>query len=304
MTRPSKQTQRENGMVLVIVLWFVSCIALLVASFNATVWSATTVIRDEISTSRTATVLDAGVALAAFRISAVGDNRWLADGSEHLEVIDGVPIEIRIVDESGKIDLNSAKPELLTPFLQQFVTTPREALDLTEEIIKVRERAGVADPTGRTADGPPIATQNTQDQTRADEKRAFMHITQLLDLPGVTYSLYRKLEPFITVYNRRGRINTNTAAREVMLSLPDLTPVEVDRLIASRGLPNDEPPSAGESSDSGENIKSEKAGPAYSVIVKQAAVAGAAGMESRVTILVGPKFKEQYHVLAWQLQSR
>lgn len=301
MTTSAKAKSKEQGMILVIVLWFVSCIAVLVASFNATVWSATTVIRDEIWTSRTASVLDAGVALAAFRMLQAGENRWIADGREYREVIDGVNMEIRILDEAGKVDLNSAKPELLTRFLEQFVKTPREALDLTEAILKARERAGMKDATEPAeAEAPP----DMEDESKGDDKRAFIHVTQLLDITGFTYKLYRDVEPYITVYNRKGRINIETAERKVMLSLPGVSPIEVERMIASRGRTKDENTSAGDLSDQGEGIKSEKAGPTYQVIVREVGEAGQTGPELQATILTGSKLKEKFHILAWQLQAR
>lgn len=292
-------------MILVVVLWFVSSLALLVVSFNATVFSATTVIRDEVAASRTATILDGGVALAALRLSQAGEDRWLPDGRAYREVVGGVPIVIRIHDESGKIDLNGAKPELLTRFLQRFTKSPGAAHDLTDAIIKMREAAGAGDPTtGVQGTASPDAAQEGEEEKKADDKRAFIHVTQLLDLPGLTYDIYRKLEPFVTVYNRKGKININTAEREVMLSLPDVTPIEVERMIANRGRAQPEANTSGDLSDRGESSKAEKAGPAYTVVVSQAVAAGGIGQESRATILIGPKLREQFHVLAWQSSNR
>ena len=297
-----KTQNKERGMILVVVLWFITCIALLVASLNQTVQSATTVIRDEITASQTTSVLDAGLQIAAFHMVQTGEKQWIADGRTYREVINGIPIGIRIFDESGKVDLNRAKPELLTRFLQRFVTTPRTAIDLTNAIVRVREAAGVRDP--QQDEKPKIASLDAGEKTKTNEKRAFAHITQLLDVPGFTYKLYSVLEPHITVYNRRGKINVNTAAREVMLSMPDMTPIEVDRMIAERGLPQAEEAAANDLADGGENVKSKKAGPAYSVIVTQITEKDRVGLEARATVLIDPKFTEPFYVLAWQLADR
>jgi len=294
-------SRKEDGMVLVIVLWLITCIALLVASFNATVNSGTLAIGNEIMAIRAIPLLDAGVELAAHHLNAKDkENKWIADGREYREQIAGKWISLRIYDENGKIDLNKAKPELMTSLIKHYAKTSLEAQDITMAIMKLRKaRTGT-----EAAKDVQVSNKTKAAPPRKSLLQAFVHVSQLLQVPGVTYALYRKLLPFITVYNPRGIVNMKTAARDVMLALPGMTPIEVDNRLAMRDEPaaydgfNSTPAESSKSTGSG------RAGPAYTVIVRKDGARGGEAVETAATILTGAMQIAPFHILAWQSNIR
>jgi len=277
----TRRNCKEDGMVLVIVLWLITCIALLVAAFNGTVKSGSLATRNEITTIKAIPLLDAGVELASFHLNAKDEqHKWIADGREYRQQIAGKWISLRIFDENGKVDLNKAKPELMTNLFQRHVQTQSQAQDIAMAILKIR------------------------DARTGNDAQAFVHVSQLLQVPGVSYGLYRKLLPFVTVYNPRGTINTKTAAREVMLALPGMTPIEVDEKLALRGAATANDIEISPPVEAGKAPGTGRAGPAYTVVVRRDVGRGADALQTAVTILARSTPAAPFHVLAWRSTVR
>jgi general secretion pathway protein K len=51
---------------------------------------------------------------------------------------------------------------------------------------------------------------------------------------GMTPEIFRRIEPAVTVYSGRQFIDPQTAPREVLLSLPNMTPEKVEAALAAR----------------------------------------------------------------------
>ncbi len=65
--------------------------------------------------------------------------------------------------------------------------------------------------------------------------RPLLSIRELLLIKGITAEIYRKLAPFVTCLPRAGRINVNSAPKEVLLSLaPSLDSSAVNILLRAR----------------------------------------------------------------------
>jgi general secretion pathway protein K len=65
--------------------------------------------------------------------------------------------------------------------------------------------------------------------------RPLLSVRELLLIKGITAEIYRKLAPFVTCLPRAGRINVNTAPRQVLLSLaPSLDSSAVNILLKAR----------------------------------------------------------------------
>ena len=76
----------------------------------------------------------------AFRV-ALADPRqqWLPDGRPHRWRYVGASVEVKIVDENGKIDLNQGDMTLLTEFIRGAGKDPQEAARLAAAILDWRD---------------------------------------------------------------------------------------------------------------------------------------------------------------------
>ena len=67
----------------------------------------------------------------------------------------------------------------------------------------------------------------------APPKSRIADVTELRRMDGMTPALYRQIAPHLTVYSRDGRINPFHASRAVLLAVPGLSEIDVDRFLDS-----------------------------------------------------------------------
>jgi len=148
-------------------------------------------------------------------------------------------IEITVVEESGRIDLNSLVQPIGTfdPFIQAALTRLGKRLQIPDEVW-----SSLAD------------WQDSDDQTRSNgaEKPYYQSlkppyvarngklatIAELSLVKGFTPEIIAKLKPFVTIYAEQAgalalsRVNINTASKEVLMALDD----SIDERMAERIL--------------------------------------------------------------------
>ncbi len=117
-----------------------------------------------------------------------------------------------VIDEAGKINLNTASREELNRLLQYTLSLDQDrAQRLAESVIDWREW-GEKHLTGLSAEdaSPPLSVE---------EKNAYYEILEeLLLVEGMNASYFKQLRDYVTVYGD-GRVNINTAPKPVLWSL-------------------------------------------------------------------------------------
>src|SRR5690606_11852501 len=142
-----------RGAALILVLWLIALLAALIGAFAMTA-------RTEYLQGRTlgsglvaAQAARAGLEYAATRVS-VPDPRlqWLPDGRPYRWSFAGAEIEVRIVDESGKLDLNAAEPASLSALMRAVGTEPQQADAVAAAIVDWRDADDMTQPQGGAED--------------------------------------------------------------------------------------------------------------------------------------------------------
>ena len=204
------------------VLWILVLLSTLVLGFVVEARTDLRIVRNDGDAAQARAVADAGVTLAILGVfDPAPASQWRGDGSVHTLRYGSGTIQARIEDEYGKLDLNMAP----VPALRNLFRALGAAnADQIAAAIDGQRRAVIAaaDPsmTGRAA--PP----------------AFPVLDDLRGLPGMTSTLYARLADFVTVYSGQGSVDPQTAPREVLLSLPDASPAQVQTYLAARAQPN------------------------------------------------------------------
>ena len=264
---------REAGVALIVVLWIVAIGTMLVAAFNATVRSGIAFVSSEVQLSRADWLLDAGLEIAATRLI---DNagRWLPDGKTKAVPFGGTTLKIRIDNPNGLIDLNKTPDDVLLEFFSAFADNPGAAKQIV---------AGIA-----AASNPETRGGALQSETEAPSGDAdvmpFVDIGQLRDIPGMTMPLFRRIQPFVTVYSIDGAISAEA-------SPPDLLAV----LKRANGAASTSTRSAG---SSGSDDDDAKLGPAYIVSVQAPAPNGRYTSGKTYVIAVGLDENRPYRLLS------
>ena len=205
-----------RGAALVLVLWL---IALLTAVVGAFALSARVehlqqrVIGDDAIGQEHAR---AGLEYALYRLQPSATRpAWVADGRRYRWRFDQRRIDLRIVDENGKINLNLADSTLLDAFLRAMGVEPARAAQLAGAIVDWRDADSLKQPIGGAelpeyiAAGLPYGPRNNRFETLGELQRVL----------GMDAPLYEQLEPMLTLYSRQSRPDPRYAAGPVLTAL-------------------------------------------------------------------------------------
>jgi len=158
------------------------------------------------------------------------DSRWIADGRPYeLQYQDAV-VEIRFTDERGKLNLNEADEESLQRLFVANELDEEEAHLLASAVLDWIDADNLVRPDG--AEEEEYASAGYQ---VGPANREFIMVAELLQVLGMPWELYQKLEPGLTVWSEKsGLPDPAYGPTEALLALPDMTRDEVEKFVADR----------------------------------------------------------------------
>lgn len=220
--------RRNGGAALLLVLWMIVLLTALVGAFAMTArveHMQGKVLARGLSADSAAR---AGLEYALHRL-ALTDPRvqWLPDGRPYEWQFGGAQVEIKIVSETGKVDLNVGDNSLLAGLLRALGSTPDESTRLAAAIVDWRDRDSLTQPSGGAEDAEYAAAGRSYGAKDAD----FESIAELEQVLGFTPSLYAKIAPHVTVYSRSVRPDPTYASAPVL----DAMGMEGERIVGERG---------------------------------------------------------------------
>lgn len=236
MSLPSPRRQVE-GVALVLVLWM---LVLLTVIANSLVFSSRTelqTIANSVSIAHAEALADAGVYMAIHQLSSasttqltqVEPGRWKPDGLLRRWRYQDAELQVAIIDESGKIDINAAPQTLLADFFAASWVDRPTAEALGDAMLDWRDPDDLRHLHGAEKEEYALAGRDYI-PANAD----FETIDELRQVLGMSGNLFSRIEPFISVHSRQAGINTAVAPREVLLSLPGVTAEQVDLFVTQR----------------------------------------------------------------------
>lgn len=183
----------DRGFALLIVLWAVVLLALLATQLMAAGRTELQLAANLRGAAAAEAAADGAVQEAVFHLLDPSDP-WPADGAERVLRVPGGRAVVRIEDEAGKINPNTASPELLRALLRRAGADGRTADGLAAAIVDWRfpssqgQSGGAKDPQYRAAGrdyGPAGAP--------------FRSVADLGAVLGMTPELLARLEPNVSV---------------------------------------------------------------------------------------------------------
>jgi len=246
MSRRAK-SGTHAGIALVVVLWMLALLSVIAGSLVYATRTEVQIAGNLASLAQAEALADAGVARAIMemqRPKSTDPAQWRADGLPRQWPYREALLTIVILDESGKIDINTATPQLLTSLFQSVGAADPEAL--ADALKDWRDTDDLRSPKGAEKEDYAAAGK-----TYGPANAAFESVEELRQVLGMTDDLYQRLERSITVHSYQPGVNTAVAPRQVLLALPGATPEQVDAYIEQRrglleqGLPVPPFPAAG-----------------------------------------------------------
>jgi len=208
-----------RGVALVLVLWAIALMAVLLGSFAMIAHTENLESRHVFDTVTARYDAEVGLERAVFEMrNADPAQRWVADGRPYEFDFDGAHVSVELTDESGKVDLNAADSVMLTSLFISVGVDLGRAQALADAIQDWRDpddlpREQGAEANEYKAAGLAYVPRNAPFQTVSEVQQVF----------GMTYDLYEKIEPAVTIYSNNGTPNPAFAPFEALRTLPNMT---------------------------------------------------------------------------------
>jgi general secretion pathway protein K len=210
-------TSVARGYALVSVLWLVALLTVVTAAYHAQARAEAQLLAGAVRRAQAEGLAEAGIWIAlrddfvarATAPSSVG--RVTRDVA-----IDDTNVAVTIADESGKINLNDAQPELLASAFAARTTLDANArAAVVDAILDWRDADGVRRPAG-AEDGDYVSRKLGHGAKDA----LFATTDELLLVLGMTPTSYRQVAPLLTVFGSHTRVNVDAAPPDVLRALP------------------------------------------------------------------------------------
>jgi general secretion pathway protein K len=239
----------QRGIALLMVLWVLTILMVVVFSFSYLVRTETFSSRAFKEGWENKFLAEAGIERALMELfyrkqnpqnlEAEDQEVWRIDGTEQVDTLGGGYYRVRLVDESGKIDLNLA-PEVILRNLLYSLDLPGDDKDLLVNTI-VDSILDWKDPDDfiRLHGAESEYYQSLPHPYKAKNGN-FDTVEELILVKGITpeilYGSGQKpgLVDFLTVQAKTNKINLNAAPKEVLTALPGMTPEMAEAVVAYR----------------------------------------------------------------------
>lgn len=224
----------SRGAALLLVLWLVVLLTALVGGFALVArvehMQGRVLVRGLVAQN----AARAGFEYAMTRLAEVQPERqWRPDGQPYPWRYAGAEVEVQIVDESGKVDLNQADATVLSGLLEALGSDPADAARLAAAMIDWRDPDPLTQPAGGAED-PDYASAG---RPYGAKDAAFEGIAELEQVLGFTPELYALVAPNVTVHSGLPRPQPEFAPAAVL----DAIGLDGEAMVAQRAAPAGQP---------------------------------------------------------------
>jgi general secretion pathway protein K len=221
---------RQRGVAFIVVLWLLALITILLGSFALLARGESLQARHLLDNTQGRYAAEAGVNRAVFALAAPDPLvRWIPDGRSYAFEFAGATVDIQVIDESGKLDINAAELPLLEAFLRGSGLEALDAQALAAAIVDWRDPDDLLLPNG--------AEDNEYEAaglTYLPKNALFDTLSELQQVLGMNHDLYRRLAPSLTVHSGMSVPNAAFAPAAVLAALPGLEPGLIEALVQQR----------------------------------------------------------------------
>jgi len=219
---------RVDGAALLLVLWLIVLLTALVGGFAMVArverLQGHVLVRGLVAQG----AARAGVEYALTRVELADPRlQWQPNGQPYRWSYGGAEVEVRIVDENGKIDLNQADATVLANLLLALGLDQVEAGRLAAAVIDWRD----PDQLTQAAGGAEDRDYASAGRAYGAKDAAFESIAELQQVLGFSPEVYAQVEPNVTVYSGLPRPDPEFAPGPVLTAIG----LDGEALVAARG---------------------------------------------------------------------
>ncbi|MBI5849107.1 MAG: general secretion pathway protein GspK [Nitrospirae bacterium] len=236
----------QRGIALLIVLWVLTILIVIVFSFSYMARTEAYATMSFRQTVEKKFLSEAGLARGIAELFYLNENRnattvmegsevWRTDGRKYKLLADNGYYTVGIVNEGGKVDINTAPELVLRTLLINLGVDADYADGLVDSIMDWKDPDNLRRLHG-AEDDYYLSLPNPYKAKNTD----FATLEELLLVKGMTPEILygdtgkKGIIDFLTINSRMTQININAAPREVLLAIPGITPELADSILAIR----------------------------------------------------------------------
>lgn len=218
----------QRGVALVLALWLLTLLTILAAGYGYAMRTETNLTIHGVEQARARAIAEVGVWLAlADLLKPEAERQLLTDGALYQLDFGEDQIRLRVQDEAGRIDLNSAHDVLLRALLEK-AAEPGEDVDyVLNAILDWRDLDSQRRHPGTEDDDYAHTDYGAKDGP-------FNSIEELRLVAGISDDIFTRIYPALTLHSGQPAIHPLAAPREVLLALPGSDEERVDAFIRNR----------------------------------------------------------------------
>ena len=232
----------QKGIALMMVLWVLTILMVIVLSFSfaaRTETHSTLIFKEGIENKFLAEAgLERGIMEIFYRrqnLNIEGSDIWAIDNKPYAVQLGEGNCTVKIADEAGKVDIN-ATSDVILKYLLMNLGVQGEKLDIiVDSIMDWKDTDDLHRLHGAESDYY-MSLPNPYKAKNAN----FDTLEELLLIKGMTPEILygdggdKGAIAFLTVTSKRNTFNVNTAPKEVLMALPDITSEIADGIISYR----------------------------------------------------------------------
>jgi general secretion pathway protein K len=234
----------------VLVLWVLALLTVMALGLTTVQRTESALTRNQIDGARFRALADAALTLVVLDLltrplgmegmegmEGVDEtSAWIPDGTPRVLAFDGHQLEVRLFNETSRLDLNIATREQLASLIE--LAQGEEGYDealrdrLADAIIDWR------DPDDLTQlNGAEDGDYESSGLPYGARDEPFRSVEELRNVLGMTRVLYQRLAPDLTVENPSGNVELEFASAAVISAVQGIAVDDARRLVEARGRP-------------------------------------------------------------------
>ncbi len=224
------KARQQRGVALLVVLWLLILLTIVVGVYAILTRTEAMQARFLLDTTRARYAAEAGLHRAAYEMfNPDMETRWVGDGRPYSIEFGSSTVEIRITDESGKININRADVDLLTELFFQQGVDELAAVSLADAVIDWRDADDFP-----TEYGAEIEEYDAAGYPYGPANQSFQSVDELQQVMGMTQEMFQSIRDLVTISGGGGRPNPAFAPAEIIALLPDMDLVAAEEFVAER----------------------------------------------------------------------
>lgn len=221
---------KQSGVALVIVLWILLLITISTSAFTLMARMDSLEAHTVLWTTKARLAAEAGMNIAILSLRDPDEiTRLIPDGRPFIVPYLDSQVEVMVTDERGKVNINKVSElELLQLFLANGLEDDQAEL-LTAAVLDWIDSDELPRPKG--AELPEYQSAGYQ---VGPGNRSFVMVEELLQVLGLPWELFQKIQPGLTVWTDGRSPNPAYAPVEALLALPDMTQELAEEFVQQR----------------------------------------------------------------------